>query len=99
MCFSEEGKDGSTVGTCAGHDGGQPGSRATEGGKHDICNEEECRDGRSGEVYLAAGVLWALDQPPSGNHLRKVLGKCPHPAAFSDPAMATMLYPTATHYR
>jgi hypothetical protein len=40
-----------------------------ERGEHDTNNEEDCRDGRSGEV-LRRGVL--EDQPPPENPVRRL---------------------------
>jgi hypothetical protein len=58
--------------------------------------------GRS--TCATGGAAWSggsdpQDQPPPKKSLRRVCYNIRTPAAFLDPAMVTMPYPTATHYR
>jgi hypothetical protein len=70
-------------------------SSRPKGGQHDTINEEDCRDARSGEVRrrCSSGSAAAEELGSEG------LNDYRTPAAILDPAIATMHYSTATHYR
>jgi hypothetical protein len=57
--------------------------------------EEECRDGRSGEVWRRC-YSGSSAAGKSGTGGLKIFRT---PTAFLDPAIATMHYSTVTHYR
>jgi hypothetical protein len=65
-------------------------------GYYNTNNEEDYRDGKFGEVWRR-GV--PKDQPPPGKPDTEGLNTFRTPAAFSDPAIATVRYSTATHHR
>jgi hypothetical protein len=59
-------------------------------------SEEESRDGRSGEVWRRR---WSSRSAAAGKPGTEGLNDFHNPAAFLDPAIATVHYLTATHYR
>jgi hypothetical protein len=66
-----------------------------ERGQHDNSDEEDGRDGRSGEICRQRFLgLAAAGKPGTAG-----LNNFRTPAAFLDPAISTMPYSTATHYR